>query len=200
MRDHARPAPPARLYFFLNGAVGRPRGGTGGGAARRGWGWRPADVRVPAVTGPPPRAETELQVSFSGSVTLGAAGGGDGRTLEAQPGRAAGQARGSDAGQSVPARGACGLSISQCDRAGVVSPRDLESQLPVSLTGDCGDVWVFSPSSLRSGIPSRQPSIRATTPSPWCLRIQIPSPITPPFGTWAQDPHFWSPASFPATH
>lgn len=40
--------------------AGRGRAaGAGAGA-----GWRPADVRVPAVTGPPPRGETELQVSF----------------------------------------------------------------------------------------------------------------------------------------
>lgn len=45
--------------------AGRGRAaGQGAGLRGGGWGWRPADVRVPAVTGPPPRAETELQVSF----------------------------------------------------------------------------------------------------------------------------------------
>ncbi|KAM9632812.1 LOW QUALITY PROTEIN: sperm acrosome membrane-associated protein 6 [Trichechus inunguis] len=50
--------PLARLYFFLNGSGrARPRGaGLSGGA-------RPADLRA-SVTGPPPRGETELQVSF----------------------------------------------------------------------------------------------------------------------------------------
>ncbi|KAM5207619.1 sperm acrosome membrane-associated protein 6 isoform 2-T2 [Hipposideros larvatus] len=50
--------PVARLYFFLNGA-----GGWGAGL-RGGRGWRPADVRAPVVTGPPPRGESELQISF----------------------------------------------------------------------------------------------------------------------------------------
>ena len=35
-----------------------------GAGLREGWGSRPADVHVPAVTGPPPRGETELQVAF----------------------------------------------------------------------------------------------------------------------------------------
>lgn len=52
--------PLARLYFFLNGAGGAARGGAG----LRGAGLAPADVRGPAVTGAPPRGETELQVSF----------------------------------------------------------------------------------------------------------------------------------------
>ncbi|KAK2089043.1 Sperm acrosome membrane-associated protein 6 [Saguinus oedipus] len=47
--------PLARLYFFLNGGAGR-------GGGRRGS--CPSDVRAPAVTGPPPRAETELQATF----------------------------------------------------------------------------------------------------------------------------------------
>lgn len=58
----------ARLYFFLNGA-GALRAGAGAGAGRRA-GLGPPDAhttppRLPgAVTGPPPRAETELQVAF----------------------------------------------------------------------------------------------------------------------------------------
>nr|XP_036881898.1 sperm acrosome membrane-associated protein 6 isoform X3 [Manis javanica] len=50
--------PLARLYFFLNGAGGAARGRSCAGAGT------PADVRVPVVTGPPPRGETELQVTF----------------------------------------------------------------------------------------------------------------------------------------
>lgn len=53
--------PLARLYFFLNGARGAERRA---GCARGGAGSGPADVRVPAVTGPPPLGETELQRSF----------------------------------------------------------------------------------------------------------------------------------------
>lgn len=61
---------------------------------------------------------------LSGSVALGAPGGGPDQTLEAKPGRAAGQARGSDAEQPVPARGCRGLSVSRYDPYGVVSSQD----------------------------------------------------------------------------
>ncbi|KAK2504217.1 hypothetical protein MC885_007376 [Smutsia gigantea] len=50
--------PLARLYFFLNGTGGPARGLSCVGAGT------PADVRVPVVTGPPPRGETELQATF----------------------------------------------------------------------------------------------------------------------------------------
>ncbi|KAM6223578.1 sperm acrosome membrane-associated protein 6 [Rhynchocyon petersi] len=54
--------PLARLYFFLNGSggAGRCRVGRGFPGAEL----RQADVRAPAVTGPPPRGETKLQVTF----------------------------------------------------------------------------------------------------------------------------------------
>lgn len=55
--------PLARLYFFLNGAGGAGlRDGRAG--LREGWGSRLANVRAPTVTGPPPRGETELQLTF----------------------------------------------------------------------------------------------------------------------------------------
>ncbi|KAM7057530.1 sperm acrosome membrane-associated protein 6 isoform 1-T1 [Molossus nigricans] len=89
LRDHARPAPPGATLLLSERDGSYPARGDGA----------PAGV--------------------SGGTTLGSAGGGDDRTLEAEPGRAAGQPRGSDAQQPGPARNRRSLSFSRCDPAGV---------------------------------------------------------------------------------
>lgn len=102
----------------------------------------------------------------------------------------------------VPARGACGLSISQCDRAGVVSPRDSPESQPPALLTETGTFGFLSPSSLRSGIPSRQPLLlRSHNPQPLVSQIQESKPYHPAFGTWAPGPRFLVPSLLPpATH
>ncbi|XP_039076110.1 sperm acrosome membrane-associated protein 6 isoform X2 [Hyaena hyaena] len=64
------------------------------------------------------RPVARLYFFLNESAALEAAGDGVG-AMEAQPERAAGQARSSDAGQPVPARGPRGHRISQCDPSGV---------------------------------------------------------------------------------
>lgn len=97
LRDHARPAPPgAALLLSERCGRGRAARRDRGGAARRGWGWRPADVRVPAVTGPAAAPRGELRSLFRKCYA------GCRRKAEwsnpggCPPGRASGQARGSD--------------------------------------------------------------------------------------------------------
>ncbi|XP_013364334.1 PREDICTED: uncharacterized protein LOC102004982 isoform X7 [Chinchilla lanigera] len=100
LRDPARPAPPGAAVLLPERD-------------------RPAPARGDPAAGHVP-----------GSAALGAAGRGNGRALEAQPGRAAGPARCSDAGQPGPAGRCHRLSIRLCDGAGVdVLPVVLEWRL-----------------------------------------------------------------------
>ncbi|XP_037675899.1 sperm acrosome membrane-associated protein 6 isoform X3 [Choloepus didactylus] len=138
LRDQARPAPPGAALLLPQRDAAAP--------AQRG--------RAPGL--------------LPGSAELDGQGGGRGRALEAEPGRAAGPARGADAEQPVPARAGCGLPVSESDPAWVVSPRARTApaflsflpQTPESRSrpSSLPRVQAPRPSSLRPGSPAPRPS------------------------------------------
>ncbi|XP_037675904.1 sperm acrosome membrane-associated protein 6 isoform X8 [Choloepus didactylus] len=165
LRDQARPAPPGAALLLPQRDAAAP--------AQRG--------RAPGL--------------LPGSAELDGQGGGRGRALEAEPGRAAGPARGADAEQPVPARAGCGLPVSESDPAWVVSPRARTApaflsflpQTPESRSrpSSLPRVQAPRPSSLGLGSPGPQ------TLLPWTLLPQpreSRSPDPPPSDPGVQPP------------
>ncbi|XP_037675905.1 sperm acrosome membrane-associated protein 6 isoform X9 [Choloepus didactylus] len=173
LRDQARPAPPGAALLLPQRDAAAP--------AQRG--------RAPGL--------------LPGSAELDGQGGGRGRALEAEPGRAAGPARGADAEQPVPARAGCGLPVSESDPAWVVSPRARTApaflsflpQTPESRSrpSSLPRVQAPRPSSLRPGSPAPRPSslgpstFSTGSPGPQTLlprtresRSPDPPPLDPP--------------------